>query len=435
MNEPSSNSSTGHRERLRTRFLEGDATAMTEIALLELLLTYSIPRRDVRPLADALLARFGSAAAVLTAEPGELEKVSGIKESSVVLLKLAHRLASVAEPVPKANDPLPGQAGKPESLEAVPEPPVVTTAPSSMPKVPEEDSRPLKRTAAPKLQVSNGYSLDPAQNARLLSYIAEHPQVRRFARRDVMEGTGLAEGQVESLSNVGVAMGLVAPVTSVLTPFGALVHQHDLFLDSPTTLEFCHFLGSGNPRNLIWHSIFNELLVESQPMDQAGWSARLRDKLAGSYSKGSLVKHVASEVRFVLDAYTLKNFKKLNLLVETLDNLLALRRYTALQPLTLAAMVYWIGEERQARLVSFSELQAEPGSPGRVFGLDPSSMRQMVEVLHQKGWIRYEVRHGLDQVRLIDGFHPLEFLAAAYENREPEIKSKLEHPGPERLLL
>jgi uncharacterized protein DUF4007 len=441
MNEdsPSPGTKAGHRERMRARLLAGDESALTDEALLELLLTYSIPRRDVRPLAETLLAKFGSAVAVLAAEPSELEKVSGIKESSVVLMKLAHRLASVAEPVSVENAPLPEQADKTESFASAPEPPAVpceeTAARTSPSRVAEEDPKPVKRTDAPKLQVSNGYSLDLAQNARLLSYIAEHPAVRRFARRDVMEGTGLAEGQVESLTSVGVAMGLVAPVTAVLTPFGRLVHQHDLFFDSPTTLEFCHFLGAGNPRNLIWHSIFNELLVEDQPMDQAGWSAWLREKLAGSYSKRSLVKHVASEVRFVLDAYTVKNFKKLNLLVETLDNTIALRRYTALQPLTLAAMIYWVGEEHQARLVSFSELQAEPGSPGRVFGLDPSSMRQMVEVLHQKGWIRYEVRHGLDQIRLTDGFQPLEFLAAAYENREPEIKTKPNEPGPERLLL
>jgi hypothetical protein len=161
----------------------------------------------------------------------------------------------------------------------------------------------------------------------------------------------------------------------------------------------------------------------------------LREKLAGQYSQGSLMHHVAYEVRFVVDAYTVKNFKKLNLIYETPDNTLALRRYTALQPLSLAAMIYWIGNQHEARLVSFEEIQAAPGSPGRVFGLDASSMRQMVETLHQKGWIRYEVRHGLDQVRLVDGFEPLEFLAAGYENREPEPKSKLDEPAGERLLL
>jgi hypothetical protein len=423
-------SSAGHRERMRSRLLAGDEAALSEEAILELLLTYSIPRRDVRPLAEALLVRFGSLAKVLESGPGDLAKVSGIKENSIALLKLVAHLTggggSLETPTQEAptSDDLPPQppGGDDESSGSAPEDRVVPPSKSA------------KSPGPPKLQVSNGYSLDAAQNARLLTYINEHPEVRRFARRDVMEGTGLSEGQVESLASIGAAIGLVAPRTQVLTPFGKLVTKHDLFLDSIITLEFCHFLGAGNPRNLIWFMIFNDLLANEKPTDQAGWSAWVREKLAGQYSEGSMVKHVAHEVRFLLDAYTVKNFNKLNLLIETPDKTLALRRYTALQPLSLAAMIYLVGERHQARLVPFTDLHAEPGSPGRVFGLDPSSLRQMVELLHQRGWVRFEVRHGLDQVRLVDGFEPLEFLAAAYEQRSPET-SPSPDSEPERLLL
>ncbi len=423
-------SSAGHRERMRSRLLAGDEAALSEEAILELLLTYSIPRRDVRPLAEALLVRFGSLAKVLESSPGDLAKVSGIKENSIALLKLVAHLSggggSLETPTQEAptSDDLPPQTpgGDDESSGSNAEARVA------------KPSKPAKSPDPPKLQVSNGYSLDSAQNARLLTYIDEHPDVRRFARRDVMEGTGLSEGQVESLASIGAAIGLVAPRTQVLTPFGKLVTKHDLFLDSIITLEFCHFLGAGNPRNLIWFMIFNDLLLNEKPTDQAGWSAWVREKLAGQYSEGSMVKHIAHEVRFLLDAYTVKNFNKLSLLIETPDKTLSLRRYTALQPFCLAAMIYLVGERHQARLVPFNDLHAESGSPGRVFGLDASSLRQMVELLHQRGWVRFEVRHGLDQVRLVDGFEPLEFLTAAYEQRSPET-SPSPDSVPERLLL
>jgi DNA repair protein RadC len=42
---------TGHRDRLRERFLRGEESALTDEKLLELLLTYAIPQKDVRPLA------------------------------------------------------------------------------------------------------------------------------------------------------------------------------------------------------------------------------------------------------------------------------------------------------------------------------------------------------------------------------------------------
>jgi hypothetical protein len=59
----------------------------------------------------------------------------------------------------------------------------------------------------------------------------------------------------------------------------------------------------------------------------------------------------------------------------------------------------------------------------------------MVETLHQRDWVRYEVRHGLNQVRLHEGYNSLEFLAAAYENRVPRAQVKPQPPVTDPLLL
>ena len=50
----------GHRDRLRARFAQAGADALPDYELLELVLFRAIPRRDVKPLAKALIARFGS---------------------------------------------------------------------------------------------------------------------------------------------------------------------------------------------------------------------------------------------------------------------------------------------------------------------------------------------------------------------------------------
>ncbi len=87
----------GHRQRLRRRFTKNGAAALADYELLELLLFPALPRRDTKPLAKALLKRFGSFAEVISAEPAELESVSGIGEAAVIALKTvqaaAHRLA------------------------------------------------------------------------------------------------------------------------------------------------------------------------------------------------------------------------------------------------------------------------------------------------------------------------------------------------------
>lgn len=87
----------GHRERLRARFAQGGADALPDYELLELALFRAIPRRDVKPLAKALIRRFGSFAEVLSAEPARLAEVDGVSAGVVADLKLieaaGHRLA------------------------------------------------------------------------------------------------------------------------------------------------------------------------------------------------------------------------------------------------------------------------------------------------------------------------------------------------------
>ena len=90
----------GHRERLRARFLKGGADAMPDYELLELTLFAAVPRRDTKPLAKTLIARFGSFAEVIAAPRARLMEVKGVGESVANHLKIveaaAHRLAKTS---------------------------------------------------------------------------------------------------------------------------------------------------------------------------------------------------------------------------------------------------------------------------------------------------------------------------------------------------
>lgn len=77
----------GHRKRIRDKFLQNGGESMADYEMLELLLTMSIPRRDVKPVAKDLVRRFGSFAEVINASQEELMSCEGIKETSVALLK------------------------------------------------------------------------------------------------------------------------------------------------------------------------------------------------------------------------------------------------------------------------------------------------------------------------------------------------------------
>lgn len=77
-----------HRKRLRERFRKAGAEGFHDYEILELLLTYAIPRIDVKPIAKDLLEHFGSLSGVLDATQQEIEEVAGVGPSSSTLIGL-----------------------------------------------------------------------------------------------------------------------------------------------------------------------------------------------------------------------------------------------------------------------------------------------------------------------------------------------------------
>ena len=84
----------GHRERLRERFREAGADALSDYELLELLLFRALPRRDVKPLAKSLLERFGSFAEAISAPEERLAEVKGMGDAGITEFKIVQAAAS-----------------------------------------------------------------------------------------------------------------------------------------------------------------------------------------------------------------------------------------------------------------------------------------------------------------------------------------------------
>lgn len=84
---------TGHRKRLKNRFLEEGLDSFEPHQVLELLLFFSIPRRDTNEIAHKLLKKFGSLSGVFEADIKELVKVEGIGENSAFLISMIPHLS------------------------------------------------------------------------------------------------------------------------------------------------------------------------------------------------------------------------------------------------------------------------------------------------------------------------------------------------------
>jgi len=84
---------TGHRQRLKDRFFQNGAMALHDYELLELILFLAIPRKDVKPLAKALLQHYQTLNNLLTQQTNDLALFPGLGQSGALSLKLAQGLA------------------------------------------------------------------------------------------------------------------------------------------------------------------------------------------------------------------------------------------------------------------------------------------------------------------------------------------------------
>ena len=88
------NPNTGHRERLRNRFIDHGLENFQDYEALELLLLYVARQQDMKPVAKRLLEKFGSFQAVLDAPKEELAKIEGVGESAITLVQFTKQAAA-----------------------------------------------------------------------------------------------------------------------------------------------------------------------------------------------------------------------------------------------------------------------------------------------------------------------------------------------------
>ena len=91
---PPKDDRAGHRQRLRERFAKNGLDGLQDYEAVELLLSYAIMRRDVKPLAKVLLRRYGSVEQLLDAQVSDLTGLCGMGESSALLIRLVREMCA-----------------------------------------------------------------------------------------------------------------------------------------------------------------------------------------------------------------------------------------------------------------------------------------------------------------------------------------------------
>lgn len=200
-----------HRGRLRKRFEEAGKGALADYELLELLLFRSIPRRDTKPLAKALITRFGNLAAVLGAPAHLIAEVEGAGPSVAQDLKVVQ---AVIERAAKAEIAQRAVIGSWSQL--------VSYCRTAMAHAPREQFRVLF------LDVKNQLIADEVLNEGTIDHAPVYP--REVARRALELSAGAVvlvhnhpSGDPKpSAADIAVTREIVAAANAV----GVKVHDH-----------------------------------------------------------------------------------------------------------------------------------------------------------------------------------------------------------------
>jgi hypothetical protein len=268
----------------------------------------------------------------------------------------------------------------------------------------------------PKLQLSNGYHLRFNQVSRILGSISGREHQSRVTREDLMEDTGLSSVHIKNLCSMAVGIGLIKRISYNLLPLGELIVQHDRFFDDRGTLWACHYRLGSNPRNLVWQRLVNRILPELDQVTTEAARAYFAD-LEGEYSEKSMEKHLSKELQICYNAYTDQALARLRYLEEVEANTYALRiGHAPLDPLILLFAIYDYRDRFSpgATAVEIPPLCQAENSPGRVFDLRQSRLREILDRLHRGGHLTIERQADLDQVTLPDGGSALSALEAYY---------------------
>jgi hypothetical protein len=266
------------------------------------------------------------------------------------------------------------------------------------------------------LQLSKGYLLRFDQLSRILGAISGREHQARVTGKDLVEDTGLSSVHITSLCSIAVGMGLIKRISYNLLPLGELIVQHDRFFDDRDTLWVCHYRLGSNPRNLVWQRLVNRILPELDQVTTETARAYFAD-LEGEYSEKSMEEHLSKELQICYNAYTEQALARLRYLEEVETNTYALRiGHAPLDPLILLFAIYDYRDRFSsgATAVEIPTLCRAENSPGRVFDLRQSRLRELLDRLHRGGHLTIERQADLDQVTLPDDGSALSALEAYY---------------------
>jgi hypothetical protein len=194
------------------------------------------------------------------------------------------------------------------------------------------------------------------------------------------------------------------------------VFRDDSSLSDLGTLWWCHYCAASDPNLIVWNRLANGLIPGAHLTTTSDWREQFLD-LEGRFTETSIRKHVAKEIRSLLDAYVQGDLTSLAYIEKA--NASHAPGVAAAVPdrVLLACLILYRDRSAPgATAIPFDQLAGAPNSPGLLLRMDSARLRSALDRLGHRGLTGLETRADLDQVR-VPIISPALALAAYYAER------------------
>lgn len=253
----------------------------------------------------------------------------------------------------------------------------------------------------------------------MLQYAFENVEKPKIVSTEYVQYLGQSEMSIEALRVVMVEMGLLNSKVLTLTEFGKTVAKNDLFFDNKSTLWICHFNISSNHDNYVWNRFTYKVLLDVENYTKEDFYKYYDDVVELNKGK-SAIKSMHKEVKSILNAYSVQQFKYLRLLYKDHEDKYQQDNTVELDPLVFLYCILQYMEKKKinASALTIEEVTNSEDTPSKIFHLSNYQVNEILNKLYSRQLIGIEKFGDLNQVRFPVNLTKESILKEIYEEAE-----------------
>ena len=234
----------------------------------------------------------------------------------------------------------------------------------------------------------------------MVQYAYENIDKDKIPSVGYQEYLGAGKKSIEAFRVILVELGIFNSRILTLSEFGRYVARYDLFFENISTLWICHYNISSKPENYVWYRFNNTILPRLDNYTYEDFY-KYYDDVTELIRGERAVKNMHKEVKSVLNAYSIQQFRHLRLIYKDHENKYQMDIPGEVDPLVFLFCLLRYKENKNINATSLTidEIINNVDTPSRVLHLNDSKVNDLINKLHRKQLISLEKFGELNQIR------------------------------------